>query len=308
MSHPAEDWREEARGELLQLRGSLPGWGYRQASPPAVEPTALACLALLATRAAAAARSEGGNASDPLAAVGAGSDWLASIQGPDGALGISATQAAPGWTTPLGLLLWQALASHEARRRQAVAWLLKQEGRRMPPSDDPDRIVGHDTMLVGWPWVGRTHSWLEPTALAVLALRRAGMGEHPRVVEGYRLIHDRAIVTGGWNYGNKSAFGHALRPQPAPTGLALLALAQHDARTAIVDRAIGYLRETLPGTRASASLGWGLLGLRAWESEPEEAGTWLAEAYTRARGRPDAAPKLSLLLLAGGEHARELFA
>jgi hypothetical protein len=63
----------------------------------------------------------------------------------------------------------------------------------------------------------------------------------------------------------------------------------------------------LPAVRASSSLGWGLLGLRAWQGEPVEAGRWLAEAHERAAGRPDAAPKLALLLLAGGEHATEFF-
>jgi hypothetical protein len=162
-------------------------------------------------------------------------------------------------------------------------------------------------MLVGWPWVDGTHSWLEPTATAVLALRVVGLGSHPRSVEGLRLIRDRAIDSGGWNYGNKSAFGHALRPQPAPTGMCLLALPREDARTEAVDRAIRYLHETLPGIRACASLGWGLLGLRAWNAAPVEADRWLAEAFQHASGRPDAAPKLALLLLAGGEHGSELF-
>ena len=213
----------------------------------------------------------------------------------------------PGGRPRYALLLWQALGSHEGHRRRAVAWILAQEGRRIPKSDDPDHIVGHDTTLAGWPWVAGTHSWLEPTVLALLALRRAGRAADPRVVEGYRLVRDRAIETGGWNYGNKSAFGHALRPQPAPTGLALLALAHRDGRTEIVARAIRYLHETLPGVRASASLGWGLLGLRAWQRTPEAAPAWLAEAYHRATGRPDAAPEAGdALLLAAGDHARNI--
>lgn len=310
----SEDWREGARGELLRLRGRATAWGYRSGAAPGVEPTALACLGLLASRDAAGsrsgARSTGGSdgaGAGAGAAIAACADWLVTIQGPDGSLGLSESLATPGWATSLGLLLWQATAGHEASRRRGVEWLLRQEGERIPHARDPDRIVGHDTMLVGWPWVGGTHSWLEPTALAVLALRRAGLAGHPRVVEGSRLIRDRAIVTGGWNYGNTSAFGHPLRPQPGPTGLALLALSRRDGRTAAVGRAIDYLSETLPGVRASASLGWGLLGLRAWGRAPDAAGRWLAEAYRRASGRPDAAPKLALLLLAGGDDAIELF-
>jgi hypothetical protein len=314
MGERGGNWREEARHELLELRGPELAWGYLARGAAAVEPTVLACLGLLATRdpAGSGTDSRPGLAAQaptdgPVRVIAACSAWLAKIQRPDGALGLSPTQPVPGWTTPLGLLLWQAVGSYEAQRRRAVKWLLSQEGERMSPADDPDHIVGHDTTLAGWPWVAGTHSWLEPTVLAVLALRRAGSGTNPRVVEGYRLIRDRAIITGGWNYGNKAAFGHPLRPQPAPTGLALLALAGRDERTPIVASAIGYLHETLPTVRASASLGWGLLGLRAWASAPDQADRWLAEAYRRATGRPDAAAKLSLLLMAGGEHALELF-
>jgi hypothetical protein len=301
-------WRASARGELLRLRGRATAWGYRQGASPGVEPTVLACLALLATCGAEGGGTDAAGPPGDARAVGAAcAGWLASIQGTDGALGLSGSQPTPGWTTPFGLLLWQAVGGHEGPRRRGRQWLVRQEGERIPPGDGSDRIVGHDTMLVGWPWVEGTHSWLEPTAMTLLALRREGLGEHPRVVEGYRLIRDRAIDTGGWNCGNKATFGRALRPLPAPTGLALLALAHRDDRTEVVSRAIRYLHDTLPDVRASASLGWGLLGLRAWQCVPAEADRWLAEAYERATGRPDAAPKLALLLLAGGDHALQLF-
>ena len=116
-----------------------------------------------------------------------------------------------------------------------------------------------------------------------------GWATHPRVVEGYRLIRDRAIVTGGWNYGNKSAFGHPLRPQPAPTGLALLALAGRDERTPIVDGAIRYLhgRCRASGRPPRWAGGCSACGPgRALRTRPID---WLAEAYQRATGRPDAA-------------------
>jgi hypothetical protein len=277
------------------------GWGYRAGGAAAVEPTVLACLGLLADCDPA------GEGTEPEAIAARCAAWLAQFQRSDGAIGLSPAQSEPGWTTPLALLLWQAVAGHQSERRRAVGWLLQQQGQRISPADDPDHIVGHDTMLAGWPWVAGTHSWLEPTAMALLALGRAGLAAHPRVVEGYRLINDRAIISGGWNYGNKAAFGHPLRPQPAPTGLALLALARGRERTPVVAQAIAYLQATLPAVRASASLGWGLLGLRAWSDAPRQAEGWLIEAYNRATGRPDAAPKLSLLLLAGGTHALRYF-
>ena len=298
-----EDWRSAARRELLGLRGRQRGWGYRKGAALAVEPTCLACLGLLATRGG----DDSESAAEAKAAVEGSGDWLATIQRPDGSLGVAGSTSGPGWPTPLGLLVWRAAGGREDARRRGVEWLLREEGEHATPSSGAAPILGHDMTLVGWPWVDGTHSWLEPTATAVLALRAAGLGAHPRCVEGLRLIRDRAIDAGGWNYGNKAAFGRALRPQPGPSGIALLALASQDPRAGIVDRAIRYLHETLPGIRACASLGWGLLGLRAWDAAPVEADRWLAEAFQHASGRPDAASKLALLLLAGGDHGTRLF-
>jgi hypothetical protein len=290
----AEDWKASAREELRRLRVGATGWAYRRGASPSVEPTALACLGLLATPPDSRTGAD-------VAAAQAGADWLAAIQRPDGSLGLSEKEPAPGWTTPYGLLLWRALGVHETACQRAAGWLLREEGKAFSRSIDPDRIVGHDTTLVGWPWVAETHSWIEPTVLAILALRREGYKEHPRVLEGIHLIRDRALPGGGWNYGNTSAFGHTLRPQPGPTGLALLALAHRKGRQAMIERAIAYLNATLPGVRAPASLGWGLLGLRAWNASPAEANRWLSESFARATARPDAAPRLAHLLLAAGE-------
>ncbi|SIO62646.1 hypothetical protein SAMN05444166_7108 [Singulisphaera sp. GP187] len=292
------EWSGTARDELLALRVTSTGWGYRKGTRPCVEPTALVGLGLVASTEV----SRGEDSSVRLAA-----DWLVSIQNQDGSLGISAGLPAPCWTTPYTLLLWNALNGYETPRRRAAAWLLQQQGQTSASESDPDHVIGHDTTLVGWPWVSDTHSWLEPTAIAVLALGREGYGDHRRVREGIRLIADRALPNGGWNYGNKSAFGNVLRPQPGPTGLALLALAQTDDPSSVVANGIKYLVETLPNTRAPASLGWGVLGLRRWNRAPAKSYLWLDESYRRTVGRPDAATRLALLLLAVGDASLPLF-
>ena len=100
------------------------------------------------------------------------------------------------------------------------------------------------------------------------------------------LMLDRAIPGGGWNYGNNVVFGHVLRPHPGPTGIALMALAAAGAGDCpAVAPAIDYLRRTLPTIRAAASLGWGVLGLKAHGVCPPDADTWLAEAYGHCTGR-----------------------
>jgi hypothetical protein len=184
--------------------------------------------------------------------------------------------------------------------------LLGQEGIPVANLAPSQRIVGHDTSLIGWSWVADTHSWLEPTAVTVLAMRRDGKADHPRVRAGLRLIRDRALAAGGWNYGNSRLFGRNLRPQPAPTGLALLSLAGVDSRTEIVERAIRYLQGALPETRATQSLCWGVLGLRAWGCRPEAADGWLEEACEQALRRNGLASRSSHLLLAVGDRSLEL--
>jgi hypothetical protein len=167
-------------------------------------------------------------------------------------------------------------------------------------------VIGHDSSLAGWPWVAGTHSWLEPTALAILALCREGQRDHPRVSAGIELILDREIKAGGWNYGNKVVFGHDLRPQPGPTGVVLLALAARGEQSTAVARALSYLRKSLPNLRAGVSLGWGLLGLRAHRALPPESATWLRESFERCTGRPDACMSLAVLLLASSDRSLDL--
>ena len=162
-------------------------------------------------------------------------------------------------------------------------------------------MVGHDLTLIGWPWVAGTHAWLEPTSLAILALCREGLSGHPRVGSGIGMILDRAIPGGGWNYGNKAIFGRTLRPQPAPTGLALLSLAARGDSTTAVPAALDYLREAVPNLRAAVSLGWGIIALRAYRACPAATDSWLEESFELCSGRPDSTLGLALLLLAASE-------
>ncbi|MGC8639438.1 MAG: hypothetical protein ACP5XB_06120 [Isosphaeraceae bacterium] len=239
-----------------------------------------------------------------LEAINRGADWLRQLQQADGSIGVSPGLPHPGWATPYCLLLWKALDVHLRACQKASAWLLQEKGAPVDADQVLNRmIVGDDQSLLGWPWVDGTHSWLEPTALAIIALDRQGLGDHPRVEEGIKLILDRALHSGGWNYGNKSVFGRALRPHPEPTAMALLALAARRANKCprAVDPALRYLRQVLPGIDAPCSTAWGVLGLRAWNACPAEADAWLARSFARHGGRRDITAGLGLLALAGGE-------
>lgn len=292
-----KDWTGRAQEELLRLRDRSGAWGYRNDRGPGVEPTVLACLGLWSCRNTSPLEARPG-------AIRRGADWLLSLQNADGSLGLAPSLPSPCWATSHAMLLWNALEVHAPARRRAAAWLLEQKGSTVAVDAAYLAIgVGHDPTLIGWPWIEGTHSWVEPTAMAILALQREGLGNHARVAEGIRVILNRALSRGGWNYGNTSVFGRQLRPQPGPTGLGLLALAAHGGkpRPRSVDPAIDYLLRTLPDVRAPISLGWGVLGLRAWKATPAAAADWLSESYALYAGRRDVATGLSLLLLAQGD-------
>ncbi len=200
----------------------------------------------------------------------------------------------------------ERLSGFDVARHRAANRLLRTEGRILPRNDPAAALFGHDVAAVGWPWVEGTHSWVEPTAMAILALCRQGLSSHSRVAAGIHLLLDRSLNRGGWNFGNSVVFGRELRPQPGPSGLALLALAARHQDSPECRRGIDYLRATLGEIRTCVSLSWGVLGLRAWDACPREAGSWLAESYSRFGARRDQAAGLGLLLLAAAEPGLEL--
>jgi hypothetical protein len=164
------------------------------------------------------------------------------------------------WPTGWAVLAWRNEPALTAPRARAIHFLRVACGTRLPRSEGQ---LGHDPTLVGWPWIGGTHSWVQPTSLALLALdAERGDGED-RVAEAVRLLLDRQLPDGGWNYGNTRVFRNTLRPLPEDTGYALAALRPHaDARR----------------IRAPAALAWSLLGLAAWGRRPDSAGDWIDES------------------------------
>lgn len=294
----AASWPRAARDHLLRLRRFDAGWGYRAEGESYVEPTVLACLALRTT-------SRDGSDPEIVSVQAQSSTWLSRIQQPDGSVGLSAAVPSPGWPTSYAILLWSTLGSHRAHRERAVRWLHDDAGRRYPWI--PESPVGHDTTIDGWPWLRDTHAFVEPTALAILALLRAGAGASSRITDGYRLLRDRATARGGWNYGTSTVYGKPLDPQPGPTGLALLAMAADGTRDRTVRMAIDYLAAELPRIRTAQSLSWAILGLTAWGRRPPGCEEALGEAYPGALASGTPAFDLAHLLLAVDPSSPELF-
>jgi hypothetical protein len=190
---------------------------------------------------------------------------LRSEQGDDGRVWVSRDHPLSYWPTPLAILAWQSSPASQAAQSRAVKFLLKATGVHYPRKSVES--AAHDTLLKGWPWVADTHSWIEPTALAVIALKATGHGQHGRVREAIRMMLDRQLPHGGWNYGNKLTFGRELHPMPESTGAALTGLAgEVDGET--ISRSLDYLQGEVDRLRTPISLGWALLGLAAWGVRP----------------------------------------
>jgi len=208
---------------------------------------------------------------------------LARAQQPDGRVAVAEGHAAAIWPTPLALLAWQATSSSPEQRERAERFLLAVSGTVSEVGENSvdKTIVGHDGTIPGWPWILGTHSWVEPTALAVLALRRAGRASHPRVQDGVRLLVNRQLSRGGWNYGNTTVYGTELVPQVDATGVALAALAGMIPAEAVA-KSIALLENAMSEVRTPFSLAWGILGLSAWGRRPAGTATWVDESLALA--------------------------
>lgn len=267
-------------GDTLAALAARPAIGYAPQAAVAAEPTAIAAMALVAHGRVDAAR--------PAA------EALVKLQADSGTVGVRSGEPGPGWPTSLAIVVWQAVDAERYQNQVArgVNWLLANRG--MPIEQSPE--FGHNTTLVGWSYAEQTHSWVEPTALAVLAMKAAGKGDSAATREAAALLVDRQLPGGGLNYGNTIVLGQIVRAHVQPTGIALLALGQRtnggpapasagwSHPTERVAKSVAWLLRSIGPTTTPLSLGWALLGLRAQGGLPEQADEWLEKAARRACG------------------------
>lgn len=272
----------------LDQLAKQPALGYFEHSTAAAEPTALAALAFVAhgrTQAAEAAATT-----------------LVGMQAENGEVGVRPGEW-PGWPTSLAILAWSVLESASGRRKppgdvpsihRAATWLLANRGKAIERSDN----FGHNSELVGWAYAEGTHSWVEPTALAVMALTAAGTPDHPAVQEGLAVLLDRQLPGGGYNYGNTYVLGQLIRPHVEPTGIVLLALGRGAADLGRLKKSLAWLERSIGPDTTPLSLAWALLGLQAHGVEVSAQAEWLEAAADRVLARDRSPHKLALLALA----------
>lgn len=244
-------------GEALLMRRALPSGGFSGKTDGQfqVDPTAWGILALAAYGRSAEL-------------IDQSRQMLIREQLPDGRVCVNRTHPASYWPTTLAILAWQDSESCSKAQQRAIRFLLETTGFHFPRTSDAPSA--HDTLLKGWPWVGETHSWVEPTAIGIMALKTTGHGHHDRVKEAVHMVLDRQLPHGGWNYGNTHVFGTELHPMPESTGAALAGLAGMVEEREVA-RSLEYLEAEVDRLRTPISLGWALVGLGAWSRRPSRA-------------------------------------
>jgi hypothetical protein len=224
---------------------------------------------------------------------------LAKDQLPNGSIPISPDHPDVFWPTSLAILAWHGSSRHQEAKNRAVGFLLKNSGVHWKKrKDEPYR---HDPSIRGWPWVANTHSWIAPTAISVIAIELAGYGQHGRVQEARRMLLDRQLSEGGWNYGNTAVYGQQLQSDAGDTGVALSALAGHVPREQI-SASLTYLNSELALLKTPLALGWTLLGLQAWREPVTDRLAMITSCLNR-QSRYGLYDTVSLCLLLAGSIA-----
>jgi hypothetical protein len=298
----AED-RPPLTAALVAAQDADGGWGAEPGKRSNTEATALAILAL-------------GAASDAAApsALRRGLTWLADHQRPDGGWPLGVGQDQSTWPTPLAVL---AVLSRSELRERAVGglrWLVGHGGidpgwllralYRLWPAALPVRM---DPTLKGWSWNPDAFSWVEPTAYALLALKKgrvvlSGPDVDARIREGESMLYDRVCEGGGWNYGNTNVYGVNVPPYAEVTAIALLGL--QDRREMPAHRSsIEAMRRMLAEMDSGFALSWAISCLAVHGQDTAAERRRLAASYART-GFLGSTRTLAVALIASGSPER----
>jgi Prenyltransferase and squalene oxidase repeat len=239
------------------------GWGYFPGKQSWLEPTVYAMLAL-----------HGRTGQSELER-----SWrlAASWQRGDGSVRPNGTIADGTWVTALFVTLACVRGVYDANTARAVDWLLRVVGAEhslaMRAFSSFHLLktklnVSHE----GWPWRAGNASWIEPTALTLVALRKAsqkhGSSEMSyRIREGEALVLSRRCSDGGWNCGNPNVFNYDLPSYPESTAHALLGLQGRGANELAVPLAAA--RRFRTETRSSLAKAWLAVALRCHHERPD---------------------------------------
>jgi hypothetical protein len=242
------------------------GWPYYAGRSSRIEPTCWAAIALATL------------SGSPSEALTRAQSFLHRLQQKNGLLVETAVPGANYAWNGLALLADISVGGAPGGpwRQALIDGLLAVRGIAL--EQDGSTPVRQNNRLQAWSWIDGTFSWIEPTALCVLALKKSGASGasfRTRMAEAEAMVLDRVCEGGGWNYGNAQVLGQDLRPYVPTTALAVLAMQDRRSHPAV-----------------SASLAW----LKAHAvSEPATMALSLAAVCLQVMGEPADTPREALV-------------
>ena len=165
---------------LLKAQNPDGGWGAEKGNRSNTEATSFAILALNALRDKSLAKN-----------IDQGLSWLIDQQNSDGSFPLNVQLNEGSWTTAPAILSLTPFEAHRQRALRAADWLLLQRGRGLgwllslihllAPQKQAVRL---NPDLKGWGWMPGTFSWVEPTAYALIALKKLDTASFKREASG----------------------------------------------------------------------------------------------------------------------------
>ena len=258
----------ESRLKFLRaVQNSDGGWGYFPGKQSWFEPTTYAMLAL-----------QGAPGSD--ASLDAAWKLLRSWQTTDGSSRPNGQVQGGTWVTAQAITLACARGVYDESVKNSVNWLLRVVGAESSLAMRAAAFfhllrTKADVTHQGWPWRDGNASWVEPTAQALVALKKVARNYQSselnrRVSEGEALLLSRRCSDGGWNSGNPNVLNYDLPSYPETTALALVGL-QGRSREELGE-ALGLASRDRVETRSSLARAWLVIALRCHGEDPEPAG------------------------------------
>jgi hypothetical protein len=283
---------------LLDTQNPDGGWGAGKGKQSNTEATSIATLALSTVGDAALEEK-----------IGRGLNWLTARQNSNGSWPLTASSKEPSWTTALAILALTHFAAHRQKALRGAEWLLRQEGKfnflasllyRFAPQTMQVKL---NPLLKGWPWTTGTFSWVEPTAYALIALKKirpylTDRRAQERIRQGELMIYDRMCAEGGWNYGNSEVLEADLWPYPDITALALIAL-QDRRETQANQLSLKSLKRMLAENHSGLTLSWSVICFSLYGDDPTPLRKSLAKNYEKGAFLGET-KTVALALLAAG--------
>ncbi|MBM3810899.1 MAG: hypothetical protein FJW20_04625 [Acidimicrobiia bacterium] len=245
--------------QLAAARNADGGWGYFPGRSSWLEPTYYAKLAL-----------------HPDGISTQSWNLIRSWQLPEGGCRPNNTVKEPNWTTALFVTLHCLRQQSGPPFHAGLNWLLEARGAessllRRAANRLWSIEKNYRPNLYGWNWFPGTHSWIEPTVHAMVALQLAlrlnpGLDAslqdrlRARLALAQEMLLARRCNDGGWNYGAPYSLEVELPSYPETTALALIGLQQ--ARLREFDRSLDKATAWLESRPSPLAEAWLHLALR----------------------------------------------